>query len=255
MPNSRQLEDGKPTDPKWYWMAGLPMVSEIKLIKGDNIMKKSALRTLLAAAMIVVPFSAFGLEAMNDQAMNDVTGQAGISIAVDNVQLYQSIGKLSYTDTDGITVLGAGGTPVTIAGGSLSISNLVQMTKINAIVDDTDRGGQLANAYGTILGNGFYTPVTDANAGATHHAQALSIDVVAALPMLSAGMTNNFGTAINVAGVLIGLPTVEIVQSISPFDIVVEAAGAANSGASFGQLAIENQVTAILSGTLEIAPH
>jgi hypothetical protein len=54
---------------------------------------------------------------------------------------------------------------------------------------------------------------------------------------------------------LIGLPTVEIVQSISPFDIVVEAAGAANSGASFGQLAIENQVTAILSGTLEIAPH
>jgi hypothetical protein len=129
------------------------------------------------------------------------------------------------------------------------------MTKINAIVDDTDRGGQLANAYGTILGNGFYTPVTDANAGATHHAQALSIDVVAALPMLSAGMTNNFGTAINVAGVLIGLPTVEIVQSISPFDIVVEAAGAANSGASFGQLAIENQVTAILSGTLEIAPH
>jgi hypothetical protein len=208
---------------------------------------KSALRTLLAAAMILVPFSAFGLEAMNDQAMNDVTGQAGVSIAVDNVQLYQSIGKLSYTDTDGIPTAG-------INGGTLSISNLVQMTKINAIVDDTDRGGQLANAYGAILTNGFYSPLGNASGGA-HRAAALSIDVVEALPTLSAGMTNNMGAAVSIAGVLIGLPTVEIVQSISPFDIVVEAAGAANSGASFGQLAIENQVTAILSGTLEIAPH
>jgi hypothetical protein len=246
MPNFRQLEDGKPTGPKWYWTAGLPMVSEIKLIKGDKIMKKSALRTLLAAAMILVPFSAFGLEAMNDQAMNDVTGQAGISIAVDNVQLYQSIGKLSYTDTDA---------PGATGGAALAISNLVQMTKLNAIIDDTDRGGVLRNAYGAILNNGFYTPVTDLNAAATHHAQALTIDVVSALPMLSAGVSNNMGMALNVAGVLIGLPTVEIVQSISPFDIVVESATSANNGASYGRLAIENQVTAILSGTLEIAPH
>jgi hypothetical protein len=204
---------------------------------------KSALRTLLAAAMILVPFSAFGLEAMNDQAMNDVTGQAGVSIAVDNVQLYQSIGKLSYTDTDGIPTAG-------INGGTLAIYNLVQMTKINAIIDDTDRGGQLANAYGAIMANGFYNAPTG---GVVAH--ALSIDVVDALPILSAGLAHNMGGAVNVAGVLIGLPTVEIVQSISPFDIVVEAAGAANDGASFGQLAIENQVTAILSGTLEIAPH
>jgi hypothetical protein len=207
----------------------------------ERTMKKSALRTLLAAAMILVPFSAFGLEAMNDQAMNDVTGQAGVSIAVDNVQLYQSIGKLSYTDTD--------------TNAALAIYDLVQMTKLNAIVDDTNRGGQLANAYGAILSNGFYTPVADLNGAATHHAQALTIDVVDALPMLSAGVSNNMGMALNVAGVLIGLPTVEIVQSISPFDIVVEAAGSANDGASFGRLAIENQVTAILSGTLEIAPH
>jgi hypothetical protein len=68
-------------------------------------------------------------------------------------------------------------------------------------------------------------------------------------------MTYNVGAAIKVAGVLIGLPTVEIVQTTSPFDIVVEAAGAANTGKSFGRIGIENQVTAILSGTLEIAPH
>jgi hypothetical protein len=220
-------------------MAGLPLVSEITYLGGKK-MKKSALRTLLAAAMIMVPFSAFGLEAMNDQAMNDVTGQAGVSIAVDNVQLYQSIGKLSYTDTDGIPTAG-------INGGTLAIHNLVQMTKINAITDGTDRGGILANDYNAILGNGFYT--------GPFVAQALSIDVVDALPILSAGVSYNMGGAANIAGVLIGLPTVEIVQSISPFDIVVEASGSANDGASFGQLAIENQVTAILSGTLEIAPH
>jgi hypothetical protein len=129
------------------------------------------------------------------------------------------------------------------------------MTKINAIVDTTNRGGRLKNAYGAIYTNAFYGNGTASGTPATFKAQALTIDVADALPTLSAGMTYNVGAAIKVAGVLIGLPTVEIVQTTSPFDIVVEAAGAANTGKSFGRIGIENQVTAILSGTLEIAPH
>ena len=43
----------------------------------------------LAVAMLLIPFTAFGLEMMSDSDMESITGQSGVAISLDNIQLYQ----------------------------------------------------------------------------------------------------------------------------------------------------------------------
>ncbi|AOY87562.1 hypothetical protein BKP64_04900 [Marinobacter salinus] len=74
-------------------------------------LKKIALATAVAAA----PFAAHAdLQAMNDSAMGEVTGQAGVTI---ELQTRVSIGQFKYTDTDG----GAAGE---IGGGSFAVNDI-----------------------------------------------------------------------------------------------------------------------------------
>ncbi|WP_372985148.1 DUF6160 family protein [Marinobacter sp.] len=74
-------------------------------------LKKIALATAVAAA----PFAAQAeLTAMDDSAMGNVTGQAGVTI---ELETQVSIGQFSYTDTDG------GGTDE-IGGGSFTVNDI-----------------------------------------------------------------------------------------------------------------------------------
>ena len=74
-------------------------------------LKKIALVTAIAAA----PFAANAeLQAMNDMAMGNVTGQAGVTI---ELETQVSIGQFKYTDTNG-------GGANEIGGGSFTVNNI-----------------------------------------------------------------------------------------------------------------------------------
>lgn len=56
----------------------------------------------VALTLMLIPFSAFGLEMLEDATLDSVTGQAGVSINVD-VQVDATIGTAAWGDDDGIT--------------------------------------------------------------------------------------------------------------------------------------------------------
>lgn len=200
---------------------------------------------LVISILMCLPLTAFAMEPLSEAIMDNVTGQAGVSIAIDDVKLYQDIAYLRYTDTDGV-----GGS----AAGSVGISNLQMMVHMNGITS-LDASGLPVSPGRAVQGN-YNTAMNynNFNGDTQFHARALTIDV-GTMPVLSAGMTNNVGAPVDVAGVQIGLPTLEIHQSALSFDVTVVSVGAANSGASYGTIEIGNNTLTILDGTIEIAPH
>lgn len=55
----------------------------------------------LAIILIFVPFTAFGLQTLNEDVLDNVTGQAGVSIDLD-VSMYVDITTVAWGDSDGI---------------------------------------------------------------------------------------------------------------------------------------------------------
>lgn len=192
-------------------------------------MKKLA----LILAFLVIPCAAFGLEMLNDNAMDQVTGQSGVSIAVDDVQLFINIEKLAWIDCDGYTSQASWYGTCTGAAGALAISNFqIDVLNINAIVSSTagdDQGTQtsadngamqlystrcgmipLFYDYGTGDAVGCYLGSTTAGAmglGLNNYlspsasrpgffqARHLTIDATDDLPALTAGLQNNSAAA------------------------------------------------------------
>ncbi|KJS33188.1 MAG: hypothetical protein VR64_02925 [Desulfatitalea sp. BRH_c12] len=228
-------------------------------------MKKFA---LVLSLIMLLPLNALALQTLSEDDMGGITGQAGVSIAIDDVKLYQNIGYLSYTDDDGVD-----GT-----AGTVSVSNLYMMVHVNALTEATgvdgtpfvspgrDIQGTYAVTDPTGVAFNYKNTATPAGADTIFIAKALTIDV-GTMPVLTAGLTNNaqyMTTApdsTNVAGVRIGLPTVEIFQSALSFDVTVDSVDAVtgvaayNSGASYGRISIGNMTMAVLDGAIEIAPH
>ncbi|VVS91742.1 DUF6160 family protein [Desulfoluna spongiiphila] len=274
-------------------------------------MKKSVLSLIVGAAITIAPMTASALSPMSTDSLKDATGQAGVSIAIDDITLYQSIGATTYTDTDGLSGDASDAASIVIGGKTT-------FTTLRAILDGTNRGGFLANAYGDMLAGINDYAGTREGAG-TIHIAPLSIDVSSRVNALSDGlMYNNLGlhsrssdadvaawtsafvaadadviaaqaaldadpgnatleTALatatataegtaaatiaatkdntNVAGVVIGLPTLEICKTGDSQTISIAATGSANDGKAFIQITKEDSVMAILGGTLEIAAH
>ncbi len=48
--------------------------------------------------LMLLPLNAFAMQALNEDVMGDITGQSGVSIAVDDVKIFQHIDSLTYTD-------------------------------------------------------------------------------------------------------------------------------------------------------------
>jgi hypothetical protein len=55
-------------------------------------------------AIMLIPFSAFALDTISDQDLNDVTGQAGVSILLNSVQIIKTAATVGYGDDDGANV-------------------------------------------------------------------------------------------------------------------------------------------------------
>lgn len=227
-------------------------------------MKKIAIVLALA---LLLPLNAFALQTLDEADMGGITGQAGVSIAIDDVIIYQNIESLSYTDvggTDGVD-------------GSVNISNLYMMVNVNAITS-LDADGLPVSPGRLVQGewdDNAATPAplfnynnTDTGTDGVNDAftaKALTIDV-GTLSVLTAGLHNNNAAAaaagLTMAGVRIGLPTVEVNQTALTFDVTITQAGAVNGGDagmpaenSYGRITIGNMTMGVLDGFIEIAPH
>ena len=204
---------------------------------------------LIAAALILAPMSVSALEMMTDSNMKDVTGQAGVSIIVDDIVLEQWVGSTTYTDNDGTD-----GT-----AGSISLNDQHTVQNFQAITESTDPGtfSTLASP-GQALTQSSLDPTALSVLGGSFQAHALTIDV-GTCPVYSAGATYNSslagGGALTMTGVVIGLPTLEINTSASTTIVTAGQAGAANDGAEFIQIDEGASTLHVLGGTVEIAPH
>jgi hypothetical protein len=93
-------------------------------------------RLAIFLALMIIPCSAFGLEMLNDSTMDGITGQAGVQIAMDDVQLFLNIEKLAWIDCDGFSTWegkACGG-----YGGALVLNNFqIDVLNINAITGQT----------------------------------------------------------------------------------------------------------------------
>ena len=119
-------------------------------------MKKLA----LILALMLIPCSAFGLEMLTDNAMDNVTGQAGVSIAADDIQLFINVERFAWIDSDGYgTALAYGGNEDSTNGGAIYLDNFqIDLLNINMI------GGR-GSAVATTLGESNQTMSANAMGG------------------------------------------------------------------------------------------
>ena len=82
-------------------------------------------KLVLAAIMMLVPFSAFALDSMSDKALDKMTAQEGVTITFDNVVVTQQASDMAWHDNDGIAgattagriyIAQSGNTTTTITG-------------------------------------------------------------------------------------------------------------------------------------------
>lgn len=260
---------------------------------------KRFLTAALTAAILSMPMAASALEAMDNSQLKSATGQAGVSIAVDDIVIYQeSMADVTYWDNDGLSS-GAGTIGVSKAGVMIDYAdNIKKLTTIDAItVADKYGVSELSAIFGTsdigivedvpaALAAGL-DPTNGNMAGMTTGISPLTIDV-GTCQSLTAGWSYNTagqkaiadpgtGTVIaagDIAGVVIGLPTVEIttyytneIRDIKVVTLGVDADGNGTIEATESEamnythntlLSIEKtgfSKMAILGGRLEIAPH
>src|SRR6056297_4281243 len=202
-------------------------------------MKKLA---LVLAFLLVLPGAAFGLEMMNDTSMDDVTGQSGVAITMDDIQIFMNIDRVAWLDCDGYF---CGANSYTKDGGAVGISNFqLDVLQVNAPDQATSKVNgvwNLTNAnpcseidlkydYGDTslnegscslvdsagigtqtLGLNNYESVGDPLDNGRFIPRPLTIDASSRLPIMTQMRESAIDTGnANVGGVIIGLPTIEI---------------------------------------------
>lgn len=191
----------------------------------------------------------YALQRLDDMTLKKIHGQGGVEIEIDNMSIKAEIREMRYTDTDGTF----DGKPT-----SVFISNTRTYQRFYAIKDETDREGLLYTAYNDerILGEYAIKSYADT--------RNLRIDIVDELPVLTKINKYNLGADLNpnlrrnlsVSGILLTLPTLEIVADAPEFSIGIRQEGAFNNNAVFFKCTGSGKsVMAILSGKIEIAPH
>jgi hypothetical protein len=187
------------------------------------------------------------------------------------------LATLGLTDTNGDALFAAGTTAADLADAADSKEDFVadfgaivagmdgdQVAKGNlkagAIYDIlVDYGAALAaeSTVGNTVGGDIAAIVvyeTDENGDATTVVDAAAT-AAAQTAAYAAVSYQSAKDTIKVAGVVIGLPTLEITTTASSKYVGIEGDGSANSGCNFIRIDKEANTMAILGGTLEIAAH
>ena len=211
-------------------------------------MKKLA----LILALMLIPCTAFGLQMLDDSTMDGITGQSGVHIALDDVQLFINIEKMAWIDCDGLV---AGNSISSSCSGEAAAIYLndfqIDVLNVNAILGSTRSDGNGINAtnqttpagggmelYSATCGliplfydygqTGFascYLTGFNANgAGLDNYTfvstngfkpSAITIDATDAMPVITQAYDQVIAGA-SFGGIVIGLPTVEVyISSLS----------------------------------------
>jgi len=276
-------------------------------------------KLVLFLAILLIPCTAFGLEMMSDNALDNVTGQSGVAIAADDIQIFLNVEKFAYIDCDGYdSEWNYGGTCTSTLGAAFTVSNF-QMDTINinmiggrgssaaTLTSDlrgvgegiagqsaghqTSNGRALAGSscgqitlfydYGTnasygcnLRGNGQtlglenYNNTNPYQTISGFNAKALTIDITSSLPLMTAGWQGDHylvsGSTNTIAGVVIGLPTMEIYihnMTMTPaltadlnYITTAQSTNVRNNNASFGTIVMNGITFTLLNGWVEIAP-
>lgn len=226
---------------------------------------------IFALLLIGIPSLAFGMEALSDKDLGEVTAAGGLSLIVDDVILYQSFDKISFVDTDGGDVsknlfpynavprrnlLGLAGPA------SLNIEGLaIDVLRINAI---TPQGTKINNQDP-------HFKITDTQGDRTFYCNPLKIDIVDETPSLSPGynymlaaknslipIPNAAGETYNRIGISIGFPTIDIYideLNIRGLTVTTLNRSAVNNNGSMGQYQVKGLDAALFTGVAEVCPH
>ncbi|HNY65257.1 MAG TPA: hypothetical protein PKM41_07435 [Deltaproteobacteria bacterium] len=225
----------------------------------------------LLICLMWFPTLASGMEAISDEDLSTISAQAGITVAVDDVILYQSFGKISFIDSDGgnqaknpFPYEAVPRKPLLDLAGpaALNLEGVrMDVIRVNAITPQ-----------GTLINNqDSHFKISDSQVISTFKAKPMTIDLVDELPALSPGYNymlsakNSLlplpvtdGETYNRTGIAIGLPTIDIYideLSIRGLTVTTLNREAVNDGSSMGQFGIKGLDLAILSGISETAAH
>jgi hypothetical protein len=240
----------------------------------EKKMKKLAVSLILGASLVIAP-SVFALTSMTDSSMKSATAQAGVSITLDNVVIEQFIGATTYTDADGYN--GNGGAIVISDKHVIKTYNALTggaMFTLKGYAAPWVKAAALSIDVGTcsilMTGNNgnkaaIAAPVRAAIDGIC---TAAGNKAAGAAALVANHVTNSIGEAnglyefsthawadMDVVGVVIGLPTLEILTTVDTYTVGVARAGAINDGANFIQVSKGASKMAIISGVVEIAAH
>ena len=105
-------------------------------------MKKLVLITVF---MMLMPCSAFGMQMLSNSSMDKITGQSGVSIAVDDLQIYMHIDTIMYIDKDGVSPqVAPSSANFGSKGGAVGLKdftiNLLNVNQIVGISQDSQTG-------------------------------------------------------------------------------------------------------------------
>ncbi len=223
-------------------------------------MKKMLLSIITGVALMMVPFSASALQMMNADSMKAATGQAGVSIGADEITLIQiKDGSTSYIDNDG-DASGLGGGSVTVTDNNST--TLTQVNALFALDPVADLSPTTTHNYTTLAGA---VGTAVAAIAPTWIPHALTIDIGVLEVATYFNQLQGGAAGETVAGIKIGLPTVELYQiknasskSIT-IDAVAPAAGTTviNDGAELIEISYSDRTsrTALLGGAVAIWAH
>jgi hypothetical protein len=130
-----------------------------------NKLHKYAIPLLVAAALVMVPFAAFAMDAITDSEMDEIIGQKGVEIRVYDVTLDLDVLNIAFSDSDCGT-LTMSGVPVTFGPGYYNMNdwNLENLY----FTMDTDAAGITSDANGTFVQYCAHPFTIDIVAGSTN---------------------------------------------------------------------------------------
>jgi hypothetical protein len=112
-------------------------------------MKKLA----LLLALMIIPCTAFGLEMLTDNSLDTITGQDGVTIMADDIQLFLNVDLFAYVDTDGYDLHNGCSATQCSDGAMIAFQNFqMDVININAIIgsDNDGAGGRVYNTRFTM---------------------------------------------------------------------------------------------------------
>jgi hypothetical protein len=102
-------------------------------------MKKLA----LILAFMLIPCAAFGLEMLTDNTMDNITGQDGVTIIADDIQLFLNVDLFAYVDADGYDLHNGCSATGCANGAMFGVTDFQMDTiNINAIIAESITTGE-----------------------------------------------------------------------------------------------------------------